>query len=61
VGAALTWKWGVAGVTVAVLINFLIHLIVIAFLARKLMREKSDKPLAGPVPPLSELNAMMQE
>jgi hypothetical protein len=51
----------VAGVTVAVLINFLIHLIVIAFLARKLMREKSDKPLAGPVPPLSELNAMMQE
>ncbi|MCC7350106.1 MAG: oligosaccharide flippase family protein [Phycisphaerales bacterium] len=61
VGAALTWKWGVAGVTVAVLINFLIHLIVIAFLARKLIREKSDKPLVGAVGPLSELNAMIQE
>jgi O-antigen/teichoic acid export membrane protein len=60
-GAGLTWQWGVAGVTVAVLINFLIHLIVIAILARKLLREQSDKPLTGTVPPLSELNAMIQE
>jgi len=39
VGAALTWKWGVAGVTIAVLINFVIHLVVIAFLARKMLRQ----------------------
>lgn len=65
IGAGLAWKWGVAGVSVAVLINFTVHLAVIAFLARKLLRLSSAAPMVGPlprpVPGESEITALTPE
>lgn len=61
VGAALTWKWGVAGVTLAVLINFFVHLVVIAYLARKLLRQSSVKPTVVPLPGLGELSTLVPD
>jgi len=58
VGAALTWKWGVAGVAIAVLINFSVHLVVIALLAAKLLRQPSTKAATEPIRAITELNAM---